>query len=161
MASDDRAIQNTCLHLGISVISSEGFFVKTMTNYVFVCSNCYRIYQDDSRTFCSFCGYQSLVKSKRTVDEDGSVTIETPKSFHRFKKEETSWMSSIQSLRKHGGAVVNEEQLMKLNKKNFTKTPKISKITDLDGNPFQIFSARDTNSRSFQHGYHLRKKKQK
>lgn len=66
-------------------------------------------------------------------------------------------MSSISSLRKNGGAIVSEEQLKRIkSSKGTKKVSSKANVSGVDGNSLRTFDMRDTNSRSFTHGYHLR-----
>ncbi|KAF0986415.1 hypothetical protein HZS_6984 [Henneguya salminicola] len=160
-ATSDFAIQNTCLHLGLNVISPSGKIIKELRKFIYVCSCCQRfasffyirICDDKTRKFCFYCGYDSLKKTSYIINDKGERTLFLIKNEKNVRSKDNSWMSTLQSIRKHGGVVINEDQLHQHRHKNTAKQQsRKTELLDFNGFPIKPFTTRDTNSRSFTHG---------
>ncbi|KAF1743125.1 hypothetical protein MXB_2620, partial [Myxobolus squamalis] len=149
-ASNDNAIQNSCLILGLKIVCSRGYFVNIITKYVLLCTFCLRISDDNTRNFCFFCGNKSLQKTCYSINEKGERELERNPSKRPGRTADNSWMSSLNSMIKNGGSRGTEQQLRSFeHRKKLNRHYKVSKIVDSDGFPLQPFSVRDTSSTTF------------
>lgn len=72
----DFAMQNVLIHMGLNLISVDGYRIKTIRRYVLRCTACSVIVPDTSRVFCPNCGnHSTLKKVECVIDEEGKATF--------------------------------------------------------------------------------------
>eukprot|EP01059_Diplonema_ambulator_P012047 TRINITY_DN22170_c0_g2_i1.p1 TRINITY_DN22170_c0_g2~~TRINITY_DN22170_c0_g2_i1.p1 ORF type:complete len:445 (+),score=130.56 TRINITY_DN22170_c0_g2_i1:44-1378(+) len=72
----DFAMQNVLMHLGVQVVSVEGYRVKHLKKWVLRCHGCYAIVKDTTRQFCPECGSgDTLKRVSYTINETGEEEI--------------------------------------------------------------------------------------
>ena len=80
-ASNDFAMQNTLIHMGLNVIGASGYLIRELKSYVLRCHVCYEITKDMSKVFCQACGHNSLLRTSYSIDSDGKMKIYLKNNF--------------------------------------------------------------------------------
>lgn len=71
----DFAMQNVLLHIGLPLLSLEGYRIRRLNSYILRCSACYMTTSDMERRFCKQCGNEALHRVAVTVNDDGSMQM--------------------------------------------------------------------------------------
>lgn len=72
----DFAMQNVLLHMGLAVITLDGFAAKGVRSWGQLCRACYEVYANTSRQFCENCGNATVDRVPLVVDsQTGTVTV--------------------------------------------------------------------------------------
>lgn len=72
----DFAMQNVLLHMGLNVITLDGFAAKGVRSWGQLCRACFEVYSNTSRQFCENCGNATVDRVPLTVDgQAGTVTV--------------------------------------------------------------------------------------
>ncbi|KHN70757.1 RNA-binding protein NOB1 [Toxocara canis] len=67
----DFAIQNVLLHMGLALLSVDGYRIRRLNSYILRCRACFATTTQMTRRFCAKCGNDALHRVAVTVDEDG------------------------------------------------------------------------------------------
>lgn len=72
----DFAIQNTLLHMGLALLSIDGYRVRCLNSYILRCRACFATTTQMTRRFCARCGNDALHRVAVTVDENGTTQMQ-------------------------------------------------------------------------------------
>ncbi|EPT24672.1 Nin one binding (NOB1) Zn-ribbon family protein [Toxoplasma gondii ME49] len=106
----DYSIQNVLLHMGLEVVTIDGFAVRSVKTWALICRACHFVSREVTRLFCPKCGQHAVDRVPVTLGEDGFVVHD-----NRKKK---STRGNIHSLPKPRGGrhekqlILAEDQLM-------------------------------------------------
>jgi len=74
----DFAMQNVLLHMGLSLVNTDGKRIQKLKSWVLRCHACFKICKDNSKQFCPSCGNPTLMRTSVTVaspDASGDAPI--------------------------------------------------------------------------------------
>uniref|UniRef100_A0A915AWL9 RNA-binding protein NOB1 n=1 Tax=Parascaris univalens TaxID=6257 RepID=A0A915AWL9_PARUN len=71
----DFALQNTLLHMGLALLSVDGYRVRRLNSYILRCRSCFATTTQMMRRFCARCGNDALHRVAVTVDENGTTQM--------------------------------------------------------------------------------------
>ncbi|AFZ80261.1 hypothetical protein BEWA_031140 [Theileria equi strain WA] len=71
----DFAMQNVLMHMGLNVVTLDGFIAKTIRTWGQICRACYEVYQNTARKFCSKCGNATVDRVSLKVDGDSGKVV--------------------------------------------------------------------------------------
>ncbi|ORZ35006.1 Nin one binding Zn-ribbon like-domain-containing protein [Catenaria anguillulae PL171] len=78
--SDDFAVQNVLLQMGMHLLSLDGIHVRRLKNWLLRCHACFRTTSEMERRFCPSCGGNTLIRTSYTI-EDGVMHLHLKKNF--------------------------------------------------------------------------------
>uniref|UniRef100_A0AC35UCN9 RNA-binding protein NOB1 n=1 Tax=Rhabditophanes sp. KR3021 TaxID=114890 RepID=A0AC35UCN9_9BILA len=73
--STDFAVQNVLKHMGVGLVSVDGFMIKKLRSYVLRCRGCMNTTSVMDKKFCPICGNKSLHRVAISVDEEGKTIV--------------------------------------------------------------------------------------
>ncbi|KAL9649371.1 hypothetical protein ABK040_016198 [Willaertia magna] len=71
----DYCIQNVLLHMGLNLISIDGYRIKYLVQWVKRCTSCFTVVPDVRKVFCPSCGNDSLRRITAVLEDDGQVNF--------------------------------------------------------------------------------------
>ncbi|CDR95942.1 RNA-binding domain NOB1 protein,putative [Babesia bigemina] len=72
----DFAMQNVLLHMGLNVVTLDGFAAKSVRSWGHLCRACLEVFPNTLRQFCSNCGNATVDRVPLVVDgQTGQVTV--------------------------------------------------------------------------------------
>ncbi|GFE53634.1 Nin one binding (NOB1) Zn-ribbon family protein, putative [Babesia ovis] len=72
----DFAMQNVLIHMGLNVVTLDGFATKSVRSWGHMCRACFDIYPNTLRQFCENCGNATVDRVPLVVDgETGEVRV--------------------------------------------------------------------------------------
>jgi rRNA maturation endonuclease Nob1 len=80
----DFAMQNVLLQLGLKVLATNGYFIRSARQWVLRCLGCHTIHTKDlHRMFCSQCGLHHLTRVAASIDaKTGKLKLHLKKNYH-------------------------------------------------------------------------------
>lgn len=73
--TDDYAMQNVLLQIGLNLVNSSGRRIRQVKSYVLRCHACFHITRDMNKKFCPECGNATLLRTSCSTDEHGKFNI--------------------------------------------------------------------------------------
>ncbi|EFC47870.1 predicted protein [Naegleria gruberi] len=73
--TSDFSVQHVLAHMGLNLVSVDGFRIKYLSQWVKRCTCCYTIVPDVERRFCPNCGHETLKRITCVMDEDGTLNF--------------------------------------------------------------------------------------
>ncbi|KAI9183201.1 20S-pre-rRNA D-site endonuclease nob1 [Blastocladiella emersonii ATCC 22665] len=79
--TDDFAVQNVLLQMGMHLLSLDGMHVRRLKNWLLRCHACFRTTTDMDKRFCPSCGGgNTLIRTSYTI-ENGELKLHLKKNF--------------------------------------------------------------------------------
>jgi len=73
--TSDFSVQHVLAHMGLNLVSVDGFRIKYLSQWVKRCTCCYTIVPDVERKWCPNCGNDTLKRITCVMDEDGTLNF--------------------------------------------------------------------------------------
>jgi len=76
----DFAMQNVILQMNMNLVSVEGVAIRTAQKWVKRCLSCRKFVKEMEQIYCKNCGSSVLQKLSYTVNKDGSIHYNLPRT---------------------------------------------------------------------------------
>nr|CAG4714120.1 unnamed protein product [Naegleria fowleri] len=116
--TSDFSVQHVLAHMGLNLVSVDGFKIKYLSQWVKRCTCCFTIVPDVERKYCPNCGHDTLRRITCVMDEDGTLNFYyNPKA--KISLRGTIYTSPIPKGGKfNNDPIYREDQLYGYNKNN-------------------------------------------
>ncbi|KAG2382900.1 hypothetical protein C9374_004867 [Naegleria lovaniensis] len=116
--TSDFSVQHVLAHMGLNLVSVDGFKIKYLSQWVKRCTCCFTIVPDVERKYCPNCGHDTLRRITCVMDEDGTLNFYyNPKA--KISLRGTIYTNPIPKGGKfNNDPVYREDQLYGYNKNN-------------------------------------------
>ncbi|CAD8120066.1 unnamed protein product [Paramecium sonneborni] len=112
LLTTDFAMQNVLLQMGIPVLSTEGYMIKSARRFILECHICKTLVRDSTRLFCTNCGNNSLLKVSCSLESDGTIILYRKKNF-KVNLRGTQYSIPQNLTKKDAPFIFCQDQLMK------------------------------------------------
>jgi RNA-binding protein NOB1 len=131
--TDDFAMQNVCLRLGLKLISSAGARITKIKTWILRCHACYALVHDLSKHFCPRCGNATLLRTSVQATPEG-LKIFLKKDFQYRNRGTVYSIPQTQTGRKAQNLILREDQ--KEYQRALKAREKMEKAQDFDFDMF-------------------------
>ena len=80
-ASNDFAMQNCMMQMGLCVIGANGCIIRELKTFLLRCHVCYHITKNMDKVFCPSCGHNSLRRATCALDSEGKMQVFLKRNF--------------------------------------------------------------------------------
>ncbi|CAK66979.1 unnamed protein product (macronuclear) [Paramecium tetraurelia] len=112
LLTTDFAMQNVLLQMGVPVLSTEGYMIKSARRFILECHICKTLVRDSTRLFCTNCGNNSLLKVSCSLESDGTIILYRKKNF-KVNLRGTQYSIPQNLTKKDAPFIFCQDQLMK------------------------------------------------
>ncbi|KAI8909058.1 Nin one binding Zn-ribbon like-domain-containing protein [Gorgonomyces haynaldii] len=135
--SNDFAVQNMLLQIGLGLVNVDGLMVTRVKNWVLRCHACYKVTKDMSKIFCPSCGNSTLLRTSCAVEEDGTLTLYLKKNF-QYNNRGTQYSIPQTQMGKHAHNLILREDQREFDKAMRAKKRLDKKMLNDDVDVFEI-----------------------
>ncbi|CAD8115446.1 unnamed protein product [Paramecium sonneborni] len=112
LLTTDFAMQNVLLQMGVPVLSTEGYMIKSARRFILECHICKTLVRDSTKLFCTNCGNNSLLKVSCSLESDGTIILYRKKNF-KVNLRGTQYSIPQNLTKKDAPFIFCQDQLMK------------------------------------------------
>jgi RNA-binding protein NOB1 len=76
----DFSMQNVALQMGLNLISTEGYGIRSVKTWILRCHGCFNTTKKMELKFCPFCGGDTLLRASTSTNANGQVQIHLKKN---------------------------------------------------------------------------------
>ncbi|KAI9215990.1 Nin one binding Zn-ribbon like-domain-containing protein [Blastocladiella britannica] len=107
--TDDFAMQNVLLQMGLHLLSLDGVHVRQLKNWILRCHGCFNTTSDMERRFCPSCGGNTLIRTSYTI-ENGIMRVHLKKNFQYRTRGTVFSLPSPKTGRGADNLILREDQ---------------------------------------------------
>lgn len=74
-------MKNVLLQMGIPIVSTEGYRIKSARRFILECHVCKMLERDPTKLFCQKCCNHSLLKVSCSLNADGTIYLYRKRNF--------------------------------------------------------------------------------
>ena len=121
VVTEDFAMQNIILQMGIPLLSIDGKRISKLKSYVLECYSCWTVTRKNDLIFCKKCGKPTLLKVTCEFMDDGSYIMYKKKNRQPVVRGNRFPMAEPKAGKRVDGMILHEDDLMQPKVQRFLK----------------------------------------